>query len=110
MKQISRLIRNSCYGCPLSNQTISQVLFRVHILAPVASDKRSRALNQQMAALPNEVTADGCVGFGEIAAYGSGNFAEMMIFNPATTFIVFFFTDIAGIAGNVDLLRFGEMA
>ena len=55
-------------------------------------------MNQQIAASPNEVTADGRVGFGEIAAYGSGNFAEMMIFNPATTFMVFFFTDIAGIA------------
>ncbi len=35
---------------------------------------------------------------GETLAYGSGGFAEMMIFNPATTFMVFFYTDIAGIA------------
>ena len=38
------------------------------------------------------------VGWGETLAYGSGNFAEMMVFNPATTFMVFFYTDIAGIA------------
>lgn len=35
---------------------------------------------------------------GETLAYGSGGFAEMMVFNPATTFMVFFYTDIAGIA------------
>lgn len=38
------------------------------------------------------------VGKGEILAYGSGNFAEMMVFAPATTFVVFFYTDVAGIA------------
>lgn len=38
------------------------------------------------------------VGFGEKLAYGSGNFAEMMVFNPATTFMVFFYTDVVGIA------------
>ncbi|HTR25578.1 MAG TPA: MFS transporter [Terriglobales bacterium] len=31
-------------------------------------------------------------------AYGVGSFAEQMIFNPATMFIVFFYTDIVGIA------------
>lgn len=39
----------------------------------------------------------GSVGFGEKLSYGVGNFAEQMIFNPATAFIVFFFTDIVGI-------------
>ena len=41
---------------------------------------------------------EGRIGWGETLAYGSGNFAEMMVFNPATTFMVFFYTDIAGIA------------
>jgi glycoside/pentoside/hexuronide:cation symporter, GPH family len=36
--------------------------------------------------------------FGEKFAYGTGSFAEQMIFNPATMFIVFFYTDIVGIA------------
>ncbi len=38
------------------------------------------------------------VAFGEKLSYASGNFAEQMIFNPATSFIVYFYTDIAGIA------------
>jgi len=38
------------------------------------------------------------LGLGEKFAYGVGSFAEQMIFNPATMFIVFFYTDIVGIA------------
>ncbi len=34
----------------------------------------------------------------EKLAYGSGSFGEQMIFNPATMFIVFFYTDVVGIA------------
>ncbi|MGA3011324.1 MAG: MFS transporter [Terracidiphilus sp.] len=34
----------------------------------------------------------------ERVAYGSGNFASQMVFNPATAFMVYFYTDIAGIA------------
>jgi GPH family glycoside/pentoside/hexuronide:cation symporter len=40
------------------------------------------------------------LGFGEKLAYGVGNFAEQMVFNPAVTFMVFFYTDIAGIAAT----------
>src|ERR1017187_7726771 len=46
-------------------------------------------------------TADASqVGLVERFAYGSGNFASQMIFNPATAFIVYFYTDIAGIAAG----------
>ena len=38
------------------------------------------------------------VSWGEKIAYGMGNFGSQMVFNPATTFMVFFYTDIAGIA------------
>lgn len=38
------------------------------------------------------------ISLGERLAYGSGNFASQMIFNPATAFLVYFYTDIAGIA------------
>jgi len=56
-------------------------------------------LNQETAANAAQETIDeGRVGWGETLAYGAGNFAEMMIFSPATTFMVFFYTDIAGIA------------
>ena len=34
----------------------------------------------------------------ERLSYGVGNFAEVMIFTPATTFMVFFYTEVAGIA------------
>jgi GPH family glycoside/pentoside/hexuronide:cation symporter len=43
----------------------------------------------------------GQVGLGEKLAYGSGNFAAQMVFNPATAFMVFFYTDVAGIAAGV---------
>jgi GPH family glycoside/pentoside/hexuronide:cation symporter len=43
-------------------------------------------------------TATDKVGIGEKIAYGLGNFGTQMIFNPATSFMVFFYTDIAGIA------------
>ncbi len=33
----------------------------------------------------------------EKLSYGVGSFAEQMVFNPATSFIVFFYTDIAGL-------------
>ena len=56
-------------------------------------------MNQDLAVAPAaETVNEGRPGVGEVLAYGSGNFAEMMIFNPATTFMVFFYTDIAGIA------------
>lgn len=56
-------------------------------------------MNQQIGASPHPTPANADrVGFGEKLAYGSGNFAEMMVFNPATTFMVFFYTDIVGIA------------
>lgn len=38
------------------------------------------------------------VTLGEKLAYGMGNFGTQMVFNPATTFMVFFYTDVAGIA------------
>lgn len=38
------------------------------------------------------------VSFGEKLAYGCGDFASQMVFNPIDQFIVFFYTDIAGIA------------
>lgn len=38
------------------------------------------------------------LGLGEKLAYGVGNFASQMVFNPATTFMVFFYTDVVGIA------------
>jgi len=41
------------------------------------------------------------VSLGEKLAYGSGNFAAQMVFNPATAFLVFFYTDVAGIAAGV---------
>ena len=47
---------------------------------------------------PSEVANSGSLSFGEKLSYGLGNFGEMMIFNPATSFIVFFYTDVAGIA------------
>lgn len=41
----------------------------------------------------------------EKLAYGTGSFGQQMIFNPATTFIVFFYTDVVGIsAGTVGLI------
>ncbi|HVB33474.1 MAG TPA: glycoside-pentoside-hexuronide (GPH):cation symporter [Patescibacteria group bacterium] len=40
----------------------------------------------------------GKVKLSEKIAYGIGNFGEQMVFNPATTFMVFFYTDVAGIA------------
>jgi glycoside/pentoside/hexuronide:cation symporter, GPH family len=46
----------------------------------------------------NLPVTDAPVGFGETLAYGAGNFAEMLVFSPATTFMVYFFTDVAGIA------------
>jgi glycoside/pentoside/hexuronide:cation symporter, GPH family len=46
----------------------------------------------------NAATNAGNVSFGEKVAYGMGNFGTQMVFNPATTFMVFFYTDIAGIA------------
>jgi GPH family glycoside/pentoside/hexuronide:cation symporter len=49
-------------------------------------------------AVQREVSESGKLGFGEKLAYGVGNFGEMMIFNPATSFMVFFYTEIAGIA------------
>jgi len=39
----------------------------------------------------------GNLGFAEKLSYGVGNFAEMMVFNPATAFMVFFYTDVVGI-------------
>ncbi len=38
--------------------------------------------------------------WGEKISYGMGNFGTQMVFNPATTFMVFFYTDIAGIAAS----------
>jgi glycoside/pentoside/hexuronide:cation symporter, GPH family len=38
------------------------------------------------------------VNFAEKIAYGMGNFGTQMVFNPATTFMVFFYTDVVGIA------------
>ncbi|HTR25547.1 MAG TPA: MFS transporter [Terriglobales bacterium] len=40
----------------------------------------------------------GTLGLGEKLAYGVGNFAEQMVFNPAVAFMVYFYTDIVGIA------------
>ena len=41
---------------------------------------------------------DSGIGFSEKLSYGVGNFAEQMVFNPATSFIIYFYTDIAGLA------------
>jgi len=38
------------------------------------------------------------IGVGERLSYGVGQFAEQMVFTPATSFLVFFYTDVAGIA------------
>lgn len=56
---------------------------------------------------PMEVTAakvesvpanTGKVALREKLAYGMGNLGTQMVFNPATTFMVFFYTDVVGIA------------
>jgi glycoside/pentoside/hexuronide:cation symporter, GPH family len=53
----------------------------------------------QTAMPPQSVSAEThSVGVGERLSYGVGQFAEQMVFNPATSFIVFFYTDVAGIA------------
>ncbi len=48
---------------------------------------------------------EGTVSLREKIAYGLGNFGTQMVFNPATTFMVFFYTDVVGIAavtvGNI---------
>jgi MFS family permease len=53
-------------------------------------------MTTESAAIKNESTSG--VGIREKLSYGAGNFAEMMIYNPATAFIVFFYTDVVGIA------------
>jgi len=45
-----------------------------------------------------EAAASHKLGFREKAAYGLGNFGSQMIFTPAIEFVVFFYTDVAGIA------------
>ncbi|MDR3409814.1 MAG: glycoside-pentoside-hexuronide (GPH):cation symporter [Formivibrio sp.] len=49
-------------------------------------------------AKPIDISANDRVSLSERVAYGSGNFATQMVFNPATAFMVYFYTDIAGIA------------
>lgn len=49
---------------------------------------------------PGKTVETSHVGLAERFAYGSGNFASQLIFNPATAFIVFFYTDVAGIAAG----------
>ena len=57
------------------------------------------AMETQLATLAApESAVGGRLGVGEKFAYGVGNFAEQMIFNPATMFVVFFYTDVVGIA------------
>lgn len=50
------------------------------------------------AAPTTDLNATQKASFGEKVAYGMGNFGTQMVFNPATTFMVFFYTDVAGIA------------
>lgn len=54
----------------------------------------------ERSAEPGKTAEASQVGLVERFAYGSGNFASQMIFNPATAFIVYFYTDIAGIAAG----------
>lgn len=53
----------------------------------------------------SDLQNEGRVSLREKIAYGLGNFGTQMVFNPATTFMVFFYTDIVGIAaatvGNI---------
>src|SRR5208283_5715300 len=52
----------------------------------------------QETAAVQSASPDSRVGVVEKLSYGVGSFAEQMVFNPATSFIVFFYTDIAGLA------------
>ncbi len=46
---------------------------------------------------PSELPSEK-IAFSEKISYGMGNLGTQMVFNPATTFIVFYYTDIVGIA------------
>ena len=52
----------------------------------------------QETAVVQSASADSRVGVVEKLSYGVGSFAEQMVFNPATMFVVFFYTDVAGLA------------
>jgi glycoside/pentoside/hexuronide:cation symporter, GPH family len=68
------------------------------LLQTGAAGKRNAMGTELATAARPESVESGRLGLGEKFAYGVGNFAEQMIFNPATMFIVFFYTDIVGIA------------